>query len=176
MTSTCKQCGHEIEIGQYPFCPHGETNTKYAQSFDPIVLHQDPVTGRYSVPSQTDDPVPDGYQKVVVDNIRTADKVTREMSQHATEERRNNLDGERQYWDQRTKERRELIKRNLKDKLGKDGSVIFERVCAAIDRRRDRKYQELRREVTVAPNVFVYDQSNRKPVRNERTDWRDRKV
>ena len=175
MSSKCSKCGHEIEIGQYPFCPHGETNTRYAQSFDPIVLHQDPTTGKYSVPMRTDDPVPDGYKNVVVDTLRAADRITREMSHHATEERRSNIDNERKYWDERTSERRAMIKRNLKERLGKNGSELFDRICQRIDKRRDKRYMELNREVVVAPNVFVNDSRNRRPVCNETTDWRERK-
>lgn len=163
MTTKCTKCGHAVEVGQWPFCPHGETNNRYAQRFDPIVVHKSIETGAYSVPGHSSDPVPSGYQAVEIRTLRDADRLTREMSQAETLKRRETIDGERDYWDRRIAEKRKVTDERLKRVLGKNGSRVLDLYRQYRDDQRKKKYASLSHDVMVAPNVFVYDRSNRRP-------------
>jgi hypothetical protein len=38
-TTRCDECGHEIEFGEFPFCPHGKVDNHFHTVFVPYVDH-----------------------------------------------------------------------------------------------------------------------------------------
>ena len=79
--SVCKACGKEVVIGDWPFCPHGLVRDASARRFDDIVVWQsndDPE--KYSYPGQSNEPCPDGYHKIVIQNMRQADQFVRQVN------------------------------------------------------------------------------------------------
>ena len=79
---TCPQCGVLIAIGDWPYCPHGSVFPESARRFDPIVVWQsntDP--NHYSGwGARTNEPVPEGFHKVEITNIRQADQLVRKVN------------------------------------------------------------------------------------------------
>jgi len=80
----CVHCGHELQIGDYPFCPHGSIYPERAQHFEPIVVHVS-GDGQYRFPAATDAPVPSGYRKVEIRTIQEADRISREVNRREDE-------------------------------------------------------------------------------------------
>lgn len=171
----CSTCGKELEIGDYPFCPHESIYGQQAQRFDPIVLHRDPSTGEYSVPGRSNDPVPAGYEKVEITNIRQADKIVREMDRRASHDASIKQDMNRQFFDEQRKAHREQVDAEMR-RRGLDSGrarMLRDKVRAWAD-----KQQEVRRARKGNPNthfqVFAFDRSNRMPHSSRETGYRDR--
>ena len=173
----CPECGAEIQIGGWPFCDksrHGSIYPEYAQSFSPLVVDRDPLTGQISYPGSTSDPVPAGYVRETLSTIDQVDRFCRARSEEETEKRRDQIRAERDYWDQRIKERREWVRGEMK-RRGYRGKG-FEAITRLLDARRNAKYAELlNREVHVFSDVFSFDASNREPHSSHETGWRNRK-
>ena len=63
MSDTCPECGKELSVSDWPWCPHGSTNPYVALYGDPTIIHID-ESGNYRFPAAPDAPIPPGYQKV----------------------------------------------------------------------------------------------------------------
>ena len=176
--SVCPECGHEIQIGDWPFCDgsrHGSVYPEYAQSFEPLVVDRDPATGQISYPGSSKDPVPAGYVRERLSTIDQVDRFCRARSDEETSKRRDQIRAERDYWDQRIKERRAWVREEMK-RRGFRGRG-FDAVTRLLDARREAKYSQLlSQEVHVVSDVFSFDSSNREPHSSAETGWRNRKA
>lgn len=43
-TAICKECGQELQIGDYPFCPHGKYKYRPFVPFTDIAISDQPMT------------------------------------------------------------------------------------------------------------------------------------
>ena len=59
----CQACGELLEIGAWPFCPHGPAR-QYSTAAHPnerAVVWQNPATGEVRYPGRNDVPIPQRY-------------------------------------------------------------------------------------------------------------------
>ena len=173
--SVCSECGEEIPIGGWPFCPHGSVYPEYAQAFRPLVVDRDPVTGAVSYPGSAHDAVPEGYVRETLRTIDQIEHFCRERSDEETAKRREQISAERDYWDRRVQERRAWVREEMK-RRGFRGRG-FDAVIRLLDAQREAKYSQLlNQEVHVFADVISYDSSNREPHSSAETGWRNRKA
>lgn len=61
----CPDCGLYLEIGDWPWCPHGSTiKTQHtAHANERVVVFENPQTGEIRYPGRNDVPVPERYAK-----------------------------------------------------------------------------------------------------------------
>lgn len=178
MQSQCPECGAALNIGDWPFCNktgvHGSIYPDDAQSFQPLIVDRDVETGQLSYPGSASDPVPTGHVRETLSTISQVDRFCRDRSMEETEKRRLTIRAEREYFDQRTKERREQI-RSVIAKRGFSGK-LFDMITQRIDARREKRYTDLlNREVHFFSDVFAFNSSNRNPHSDESTGWKSRK-
>lgn len=173
--SLCSECGQEIPIGGWPFCPHGSIYPEYAQAFEPLVVHVNPTTGHFSYPGSKYDPVPPGYVEQTLSTIDQVERFCRARSDEETGKRRDQIRAEREYWDRRVHERREFVREEMK-KRGFKGKA-FDAITRFVDARREDRYRRLlNQEVHVFSDVISYDSSNREPHSSQATGWKNRKA
>jgi len=174
LMSVCSACGEEIPIGGWPFCPHNSVYPEYAQHFTPLLFDRDPLTGKISYVGDSSDPVPAGYVRESLTTLPQIDRFCRARSEEETAERRENIRAEKDFWDNRAKERREFINAEMA-RRGYRGRGL-EVIRRFVDARREANYDRLlRREINFFSDVGSYDASNREPHSSERTGWRQRK-
>lgn len=186
MTS-CPACGAELEIGAWPFCPHGSTHEGNARRFDPIVVWQsnrDP--NKFSFPGQSNEACPSDYHRVEITNLRQADQFVSKMN--AIERRK--LEAERDL-------RHTLDDAGIKDRRAEedargwamraDGTKFYIRGNSRAEalRRRVREWADKNREARRARhprseanfhiNVLSFDSGNRTSYSGPETGWRERK-
>lgn len=176
----CVVCGAILVIGSYPFCKgnpadHDTIRSEWARRFEPLLVDINAETGAVSYPGASTDEVPAGYYRRSLETIHQIEEFCNARSREETEKRRDQIRGERQFWDQRVKERREAV-RALIAKQGFRGEG-WEKICRFIDARRERKYDDLmRRQVNVFSDVLHFDASNRESYSSEQTGWKQRKA
>jgi hypothetical protein len=168
--TTCSQCGAELQIGDFPFCPHGSIYAQYAQHFDPIVVHQAP-DGSYSFPASVDAPLRPGYAKVEIRTLREADRITREVnsredaaireSHHASEAQR-----------EATLARNRAQLDQAKARFSPQGREFAARMREYVNSKRRPGPGSANFHI----DVFSHDRSNREEYRDARTDWKSRRV
>jgi len=87
-TTVCLECGHEIEFGQFPFCPHQEVHGNLSplgmHHSEVTVVYEHPGTGKIRYPGRADKPMPERYAKqgYVKRELRTLREVDRFSKQH----------------------------------------------------------------------------------------------
>lgn len=176
MTTTCLQCGHEIEFGEYPFCPHGAIRERNAQRWDSIVVWQSNTDAeKYSFPGQANEPVPEGYHRVEITNLRQADQFVSRMN--GIERRRMEEIRDMRY---------ALDDAGIRERRREEDVRGTASVRAAALRRRVRewtdKIRERRREAhpRIDPqfhiDVLSYDSGHRNSYSGPETGWRERKT
>lgn len=177
---TCDQCGAELVIGSYPFCKgnpsdHDTIRSEWARRFEPMVVDVHPTTGQISYPADAKDPCPEGYHRRSLETIAQIEQFCSARSQEETTKRREFFRQEKEFWDNRTRERREYVRAEMA-KRGYKGKG-FDAVTKLIDARRERKYDEqMRREVHFFSDVISFDSSNRNPHSSAETGWKNRKA
>ena len=164
---TCPDCNQELQIGDWPYCPHGSTRPEYALRFDPIVVHQ-AADGSYRFPMAADAPVPPGYQKVELTTRRQVEAL--EHSVNARERREFEKHAERQraasneFWSRQNAELRARAKN-----FSPEGRAAVEYLI-------ERQAREDR--VPSAPDpgfhveIMHYNSSNREGHDDARTHWK----
>lgn len=173
--ATCSECGEEIPIGGWPYCPHASVYPEYAQAFEPLVVHVNPTTGQISYPSSKHDPIPEGYVTQTLSTIDQVERFCRARSEEETSKRRDQIRAEKEFWDQRIHNRREFVREEMKRRGFKGRG--FEAITRLLDRRREDKYRRLlNQEVHVFSDVISYDASNREPHSSPSTGWKNRKA
>lgn len=172
----CASCGHELEIGDYPFCPHGSIYEGNAQRFDPIILHKS-ASGEYSFPGSSSDPVPAGYEKIEITNMRQADKYVKEIGEIERSKMSDKREMNRLYFEEQTKERRERIDSVLNSgKLSGRARMLAEKAREYADKKHDQRFSRTK---AFGPNFHIqalsFDQSNRMPYAGPETGYKDRR-
>lgn len=173
-TTTCKECGHEIEFGQWPICPHGEMHEANAARFDPIVVWQSTTDqDRYSVPGDSSEACPTGYRPIEIRTLREADKFIHHYNGIERDKEQMKIYAEQQYWDQRTRDRRADIDARVGGNNPK-AQALAKQIRAWADKKRDARYGRLyRKDPEARFQVFANDSSNRSAHSSERTGYRD---
>lgn len=185
--ANCNKCGMEVFIGDWPWCPHGSVRGENATRFDPIVVWQsnaDP--DKYSFPGQPNEPVPEGFHKIEITNLRQGDQFTSRFN----ELERRRIEEEREI-------RRTLDDAGIKDRRAEedargwamraDGTKFYVRGNARAEnlQRAAREWADKRREAKrgrqgrVEPNfhiqVLSFNSGNRGSYSGQETNWRERK-
>jgi len=170
-TTKCTACGQEIHFGDYPFCPHQSTIFRDAGQFQPIIVHRKTLPDGqqvYSYPGSPDEPPSPGYEKISLNSLAEADRFVKDRNREEQEIRREQIQGEKRYWEERAKERREMVKAELERRLGKSHSRIGELVARAVDARREKKYRDLaNRPINFHIQALSYDKQNQKEYRDD---------
>lgn len=189
----CGSCGYRFEnfyhsdAPESQHCPHlhcegtakkiyslpGEYRPTNARRFAPIVVwvsNDNPDV--VSVPGRPDEPVQTGYHAVELTSIADAERMTRHMDNVALRDAINQRAMEKEFFDERTKERRDAIRARIGNDPRK--MALFKAACEYVDRKRDKRYSK-----TLDPRghfqVFAYDQSNRMPYADAESGYRDRR-
>jgi len=92
-TETCKICGKELHIGDWPTCPHGSTLPQWAQRFKPVVIFKD-LQGHVKFPGRDTDPTPADYERVEITDSRAVARFEREMNGNEKREYERNREAE----------------------------------------------------------------------------------
>jgi len=169
----CEVCNHDIQIGDYPFCPHGSIRNAHAQGFDPIVVHvsQD---GNYRFPGSVDAPVPEGYRKVEIRTIQEADRVSREVnaSEDAT---LRSVQAQTETNRLATRARNREFMDSIRHKLSPAAQQYLDRAREYMAQKDQRRTNSRPRSTNFHFDVFAHDSSNREAHSDERTGWKSRK-
>lgn len=173
-TGTCSGVMHLIFDVQALY-----SRPRNATRFDSFIVHRklDPDTGKYifSYPPTRDTPPDPGYEVVEMKTIAEADRFCRDREAELMEERQAHLTMEKQYWDERTKSRREKIEASMR-RAGISHSKIYDMVKQWRDQKRERRYSEMmRRPVNFHLQVLAYDSSNRPGHASPETGWKEKK-
>lgn len=150
----------------------GEYQPRNAQPFTPITIWvSDTNPNQVSWPGNPNEPVQEGYHKVVLTDFNQADKIVRQLDNVKRLETEFDREMNKQYFDERTKERRD----NIRAKIGGNAraSALHKAVCEYVDKKRDKKYSK-----PLNPGSHLqireFDRSNRMPYAGKETGWRDR--
>ena len=185
--SPCPKCGVVFGIGDWPFCPHGSLFHNDAQHFDPIVVWQSNTDSRkYSFPGRSDEPVPEGYHKVEITNMRQADQLVSRVDSieraklEAERALRRTLDDAGIADRRREEDARGWVMRADGSKFYVRGNARAEALQRAAREWADRRRQERRSQHGgVNPNfhinVLSFDSGNRNSYSGPETGWRERK-
>ncbi len=167
--SVCVDCGKERGVGDWPWCPHGSTRPSYAQSITPVVVHQ-AADGTYRLPGAADAAVPDGFKKVELRTISEIQRFERNMNTQLRVEAEQ-IQGRRYGISEETRRERHSALRQDMARMSRYGREFAR---AAIERanRGERRNTDPGFHV----EVLHQDQSNREAHRDERTNWRPRRV
>ena len=171
----CSICGQELHIGDWPHCPHEPIRECNAQRWDPIVVwasNSDP--DKYSFPGQADEPVPEGYHRVEITNLRQADQfVSRynDIERHKVEADR---DLNHQVFDEQTRRRRDDIAARIRGNARAE--ALFRATREYTDRHREEKRSKHRHlDPHFHIQVLSFDAGHRNSYSGPETGWRERK-
>lgn len=77
--SRCSVCNQELQIGQWPYCPHGWVSGSLAQPFDPVLIYRD-RSGHVRFPGRNQGETPKGYEPVYLRTRSEVDRFTKSMN------------------------------------------------------------------------------------------------
>lgn len=180
--TVCKECGHEFQIGDYPFCKNGEGHQSIfpenASRFPEIVVHKDLATGEYSYPASAREPVPAGYAPVVIRNMREYERFSRDAGAHerakVVEQRENN----RLFFEERTRATREHVDSEMRRRGMMQGRALLlrDRVREFVDKKHAARFSSARSlDVHFHNQALEFNSSNRQSHSGPETNWRERK-
>lgn len=168
---TCKDCGHELQIGDYPYCPHESIYPSAAQSFSPVVVHRS-ADGSIRFPAHADAPVPKGFQKVEMTNLAQIRKFETEVNT-----RENALLREGRYKEKADIESgRKIMREQFKERVrgfSPRGRAFAERAMEWSDKRGSKR--DVIRDANFHVEAFSFDSSNRDAYQDAGTNWQRRK-
>ena len=175
MTTTCPECGNELQIGDYPFCPHGSIYGQNAQRFDPVVVWQSNVDPfKYSFPGQANEPCPSDYHRMELTNMREADRFVKEMNGIERRRLEEYRDMRHALDDAGIKERR--AREDARGAVNARAEALRRRVREWTDKLRERRREAHPRiDPQFHINVLSFDSGNRNSYSAEETGWRERK-
>lgn len=175
--TVCSDCGQELQIGSWAWCPHGSVFPETAQRFDPIIVWQSNIdSAKYSFPGQANEPVPKGFHTLEITNMRQADQFV---------SRFNHI--ERQKLEAERRERYALDDAGVKqrryeeDALGKlrgnsRAEALQRRVREWADKQRDRRREmHPRIDPHFHNNALSFFSGNRASFSGPETSWREKK-
>lgn len=167
--SICADCGKERGVGDWPFCPHGSVLPSRAQAITPVVVHQ-AADGTYRLPGAADSAVPEGFKKVELRTIPEIQRFEREMNLQLRVEAEQ-VQGRRYGITEEIRRARHAALRAHMQGMSTLGREFARCAIEAANRGRRRNAD---------PGFYVevlhQDQSNREAHRDERTNWRPRRV
>jgi hypothetical protein len=187
MSTICPQCGQPIEVGDWPYCPHGSTREVNAQRWDPIVVWQsndDPE--KYSYPGMAEEPCPAGYHRVEIQDLRQADRFVSRVNDierrkaEETRDMRYVLDDAGVQDRRREEDARGWVMRGDGTKFYVRGNARAEALLHAAREYADRRRGEKRsRHRNLDPhfhiNILSFDSGNRNSYSGPQTGWREKK-
>ena len=175
-TTTCSVCGHAIEFGEFPFCPHTPVRERNALTFSSIVVWQSNTDSeKYSFPGQANEPVPAGYHKVEISNLRQADQFVSRMN--GIERRRMEELRDMRYAldDAGIRERRR--EEDARGLGSSSAEALRRRVREWTDKMRERRREAHPRiDPQFHISVLSFDSGNRNSYSGPETGWRERKT
>ena len=80
----CEKCGHEMKVGDWPFCPHGSHRQSHGiRESEATAVYRHRGTGHTIIPGRNDVPLPkryarQGYEKVFLKSPRDVRSLERE--------------------------------------------------------------------------------------------------
>ncbi len=167
--SICVDCGKDRGVGDWPYCPHESVLPSRAQSITPVVVHQ-AADGTYRLPGAAEAAVPDGFKKVELRTIPEIQRFEREMNLQLRVEAEQ-VQGRRYGITEPERRARHAALRAHRKGMSTLGREFARSAIEHANRGRRQNTD---------PGFHVealhYDQSNREPQRDERTDWRPRRV
>ena len=171
--ANCKECGAEVVIGDWPWCPHGLIREANAKRFDDIVVWQsDSDPDKYSFPGQAGESVPDGYHKIVISNLRQSDQFVSRFNDLERQRLQSERDMRWAIDDAGIRERRAA--EDARGAVSTRADAMRRAVREWADRRRD-----ARRRSKIDPqfhnNALSFDSGHRNSYSGEETGWRERK-
>ena len=172
-TTRCTDCGEELHLGDYPFCPHGSIWSSHAQRFSPIVIHVS-ASGEYRFPASVEAPVPDGYRKVEIRTIQEADRVSREVNAREDSTLRS-VQAQSETGRHLTRQRNRAFMDSIRHKLSPAGREYLDRAREYVAHKDRERENNKPRATNFHFDVFAHDSSNREQHSDERTGWKGRK-
>ena len=175
MTTACPECGHEIEIGQYPYCPHEWLSERNARRWEPIVVWaSNSEPDKFSFPGQANEPVPQGYHKIEITNMRQADQFVSRMNAVEQAKMEETRDRNYQVLDEQTRQRRADAMARIRG--NPKAEALFRAAREWADRRREEKRARHR---NLDPHfhiqVLSFDSGHRNSYSGAETGWREKK-
>ena len=173
--SICKECGMEVTIGDWPFCPHGSIHEGDARRFDPIVVWQSNTDAeKYSFPGQPNEPVPGGYHKVEITNMRQADQFVSRMNDRERRKMEELRDTRYALDDAGIKQRR--YEEDVKGAPSARHAALRRAVREWADKMRERRRAAHPRiDPQFHNNALSFDSGSRSSYSGPETGWRERK-
>ena len=176
MTTFCPDCGQELHIGDWAYCPHEPLHERSARRFDPIVIWaSNSDSEKFSFPGQANEPVPEGYHKIEITDLRQADRFVAKMN----DIERRKLEGERDV-------RHALDDAGIRERRRNEDARGVVNARALALRRRVREWtdkvreQRRSRHPRIDPqfhiNVLSFDSGNRNSYSGPETGWREKKT
>ncbi|HEY6373868.1 MAG TPA: hypothetical protein VIX37_25070 [Candidatus Sulfotelmatobacter sp.] len=173
--TVCLECGVTFGIGDWPFCPHQSVLPERAKHFDSIVVWQsNSDSEKYSFPGQANEPVPEGYHKCELNDLRSADKFIARMN--AIERRKLEAERDQRYAldDAGIRERRR--NEDASGAVNARAEALRRRVREWTDKVRERRREAHPRiDPNFHINVLSFDSGNRNSYSGPETGWRERK-
>jgi hypothetical protein len=169
----CQACGRVLEIGDYPFCPHGSIWSAHAQRFSPIVVHVSQA-GEYRFPASVDAPIPAGYRKVEIRTIQEADRISREVNAREDSTLRA-VQAQSDTSRSLTRARNRAFMDSIRHKLSPAGREYLDRAREYVAQKDRARENSRPRSTNFFIDVFAHDASNRERHADERTGWKGRK-
>jgi len=168
---TCNHCGKKLELGDWPYCPHGSVFSVNAARFDPSVVYRN-AAGEYSFPTSPDaayKPAPEGFEKV---ELTKAHEI-RKFENTVNSQERKKWDEHQERLARASEESARARRADLRAAMqhmtpfGRD----FARAAMDANDRKGRGSFDAGFRVS----AFSDDASNREPYRDERTGWRSQR-
>lgn len=170
MSNVCELCNKELQVGDWPHCPHESTRPEYAQRFRPIIYFKSP-DGRLQFPMASDSPIPPGYERVEITTTREAARFEREMNQRERADYEQHKHREREAANEFWREQNAELKRRAAH-FSPEGRH-------AVDYLLQQHAEQDRLPKSYDPGFHIdimhNDRSNRMPHDDARTGWRDRR-
>lgn len=177
-------CGRLLSLGDWPYCKgigysadHDPPRDQNAQNFTPIVIDQcisDP--SKFNFPGSNNpayDPIPSGYRRIEIRNMREADHITRQINASERAQVAEMREHHRLDFEARKKQRRDGIRARISGNA--KAEALFRAVCARVDSKDGQRFGK-----TLDPrfniNALNFNSSNREGHCDESTGWRNRKV
>ena len=177
-TIPCVECGQDMKITYAPSIAMRRPRSN-ALHFDPVVVHRryndEKKDYDYSFPSRNNELPDAGYERVEMNSIKEVDRFCRVMGNREKETRQFNITAEKQYWDDRTKERREKADTEMK-RRGITSSRAGDMARQYVDQMRQKRYDKMMsKDVNFNNQAFSFDSSNRQEHRDIDTGWKARR-
>ena len=175
----CPECGGDLRVGDWPFCQgsadaHRPIRELNARRWEPIVVWEaDAEPGKFSYPGQSDEPVPEGYHRVELLNLREADLFVKRVN--GIERGKAELDRRLNYQaiDEAVQRRRRDTEARIR------GNPRAEALYRAARDWADKRRELIRARHRMEPNfhiqVLSFDSGNRNSYSGPETGWRERK-